>query len=156
MEKGSTLVLKGVIYLLGIAAVALCVIGLPIAIKNELAGDFDYAPLLFGLYAPALPFLMALYQALKLLTYIDQNKAFSDLSVVALKKIKYCALIISAIFLAGMPYIFYLGDLDDAPGIVVIGLVFVLAPLVIATFASLLQKLLRQALDIKSENDLTV
>ncbi len=156
MEKSSTLVLKGVIYLLGLVALALCLVGLPIAIKNELAGDFDYLPLLIGLYAPAPAFFIALAEALKLLKYIDQNKAFSDLSVLALKKIKYCALVISGVFAIGLPYIFTLAEQDDAPGVMVIGMVFVAAPLVIATFASLLQKLLKQALEIKSENDLTV
>jgi hypothetical protein len=55
-----------------------------------------------------------------------------------------------------MPYIFYVGDRDDAPGAVAIGLVIVGASFVIATFAAVLQKLLESGRKIKSENDLTV
>jgi hypothetical protein len=78
------------------------------------------------------------------------------LSVRALKNIKYCAITISALYAAGMPYIFYAADRDDAPGVIVIGLVIIFASSVIATFAAVLQKLLQNVVEIKSENELTV
>ena len=111
---------------------------------------------LIDLYATAIPFYFALYQAFKLLSYIDKNKAFSDLSVKALKNIKYCAITISILYVAGMPLFFLMADKDDAPGIIVLGLVIIFASIVIAVFAAVLQKLLKDAIDIKSENDLTV
>ncbi|MDM5326781.1 helix-turn-helix domain-containing protein [Neobacillus sp. CF12] len=40
------------------------------------------------MYVSAIPFYFALYQAFTLLSYIDKNKAFSEISVKALKKIK--------------------------------------------------------------------
>lgn len=156
LKQGSTVFLKGVVFLLGIAVLALCVFALPPLIYSELQGDFDYGAIFVGLYVPAIPFFIALAQALKLLTYIDQNTAFSESSVLALKKIKYCAITISTLFAVGMPYIFYVADRDDAPGVAAIGFIIVGASLVIATFAGLLQKLLKNAIDIKSENDLTV
>ncbi|MNL82789.1 hypothetical protein D3C87_2102590 [compost metagenome] len=55
-----------------------------------------------------------------------------------------------------MPLFYLLGEKDDAPGIIVIGMVIVFASMVIAVFAAVLQKLLNEAIDIKSENDLTV
>lgn len=156
MKQGSTVFLRGVVYLLGIAVLGICIFALPPLIYSELQGDFDYGAIFVGLYVPAIPFFIALAQALKLLTYIDQNTAFSEASVLALKKIKYCAITISALFAVGMPYIFYVADRDDAPGAAAIGFIIVGASLVIATFAGLLQKLLKNAIDIKSENDLTV
>ena len=42
------------------------------------------------------------------------------------------------------------------PGMIVIGLVLIFACLVIAVFAAVLQKLLRSAIDMKQEIDLTV
>lgn len=47
-------------------------------------------------------------------------------------------------------------DKDDAPGVIVIGLVIIFASIVIGVFAAVLQKLLKEAIDIKLENDLTV
>ncbi len=108
------------------------------------------------MYATAIPFFFALYQAFKLLSYIDKNKAFSELSVKALKNIKYCAITISILYAVGMPFFYLIAEEDDAPGLIVIGLVIIFASMVIAVFAAVLQKLLKEAIDIKSENDLTV
>lgn len=156
MKIGSTLFLRLVLGIIALGVLALCLIFLPIAIRGELTGDFDYAPILIGLYIPAVPFFIALFQAHKLLNYIDRNQAFSEYSVKALRNIKFCALAISALFLAGMPYVFYVADRDDAPGVAAIGFVIIFASFVIATFAAVLQKLIQNAVDIKSENDLTV
>jgi len=156
LKQGSTIVLRGVVILIGIIVLALCVYGLPRLIISEMNGDFDYGPVFLGLYAPAIPFFFALFQALKLLDYIDHDKAFSKVSVTALKNIKYCAFAISALFTLGMPYVFYLADRDDAPGTALIGFVIIGASFVIATAAALFQRLFQNAVDIKSENDLTV
>ena len=156
MKRGSTIVLRGVVILIGLIILAICVLGLPRAIDAELSGDFDYGPIFIGLYIPAIPFFIAIQQTLKLLDYIDKNKAFSELSVKALNTIKYCALAISGLFALGMPYIFYVADRDDAPGVAALGFVIIGASFVIATAAAVLQKLVQNAVDIKSENDLTV
>ncbi len=154
MKKGSTLFLKAVVLLLGAGVLAICVFGLPSIIDSIDWGGYD--PILLGLYVPALPFFFALFQAFKLLGFIDKNEAFSELSVKALKNIKYCACTISGLFTAGMPYIVYVADKDDAPGVVAIGLVIIGAALVIAVFAAVLQSLLQNAITIQSENELTV
>lgn len=154
MKRGSTLFLKGVILLLGLGVLALCVYVLPMAIMSEQTGY--YKPILLGMYVPGIPFYIALYESWKLLTYIDKNKSFSELSVKSLKHIKYCAAVISGLYVLGMPYIFHAADLDDAPGVVLIALIIIFASLVIATFAAVLQKLLQNVIDIKSENELTV
>ena len=154
MSQRSTLFLKVVVVLIGVTVLVLCLFALPIAIISEKAGY--YRPLLLGMYVPAFPFFIALYQSLKLLNFIDKKKAFSELSVRALGNIKYCAIAIAALYAAGMPYIIYVAGKDDAPGVTAIGLVIVFASIVIATFAAVLGKLLQEVLDIKSENDLTV
>lgn len=156
MKQGSTIILRGVIILIGLAVLGLCVFGLPTLIISELAGDFDYGPIFLGMYLPAIPFFFGLFQAFKLLNYIDKNKAFTTASVKALKNIKYAAFTISALYAAGMPYVFWIADRDDAPGVAAIGFVIVGASFVIATFAGVAQKLFQNAVDIKSENDLTV
>ena len=153
MKKGSTLFLKVVIYIIGFAALGLCVIIGGVSISGN-AGMF--LPILLIAGVTAIPFFFALHQALKLLSYIDNNTAFSGQSVKAIKNIKYCAFTISVLYAAGMPFVIYIADKDDAPGAVVIGLVFIFAPLITGVFAAVLEKLLQNAIDIKSENDLTV
>ena len=153
MKKSSTLFLKLVISLIGIAVLALCLL---FALEVIKAGGALFLPILIIMYVTAIPFFFALYQALKLLGYIDKNIAFSELSVKALRNIKYCAIIISALYVAGMPFLVSIADKDDAPGAVGFGLIFILASIVVATFAAVLQRLVQNGLDMKSENDLTV
>lgn len=154
MEKGSTIFLRGAVLVIGLVVLALCVFLLPAGIRDDKVGG--YRLILLGMYVPTIPFYVGLYQTLKLLGLIDKNKAFSDLSVKALGYLKYCALVISGLYAAGMPYIYMVADKDDAPGVIVLGLTIVFAAMIVATLAAVLQKLLRNAIDIKAENDLTV
>ena len=160
MKKVTTLFLKIAVILLGVPVLALCIFLVP-EIANfaaELYPDMAYLKylVLIDLYASAIPFYFALYQAFKLLSYIDKNKAFSELSVRALKKIKKCAITISGLYVVALPFVFILAEVDDAPGLGLIGMVMIFAPMVIAVFAAVLQRLLQEAIDIKSENDLIV
>lgn len=137
--------------LIGIPILALCIFLVP-KIANysaELFPNIAYIKYLvfIYLYVTAIPFYFALYQAFKLLSYIDKNKAFSGLSVRALKNIKYCAVTISIFYAAGMPVFYLMAEIDDAPGIIVIGLIIIFASMVIAVFAAVLQKLLKEAID---------
>ncbi len=154
MKRQSTIFLRVVLGMITAAVIGVCVFGLPYVI-----GTFDwggYDPILAGMYIPAVPFFIALYQAWKLLDYIDRNKAFSHSSVAALQKIKFCGIVIAALYAAGMPWIVNVADKDDAPGVVAIGLVIIFASIVIAAFAGVLKKLMQDALELKSENELTV
>ncbi|MBZ5201723.1 DUF2975 domain-containing protein [Planomicrobium chinense] len=160
MKHGSTLFLKIVILLLGLPVLGGCLYGLtrfdpnsPYWATPELE-KLQY-PLLIGMYAAMIPFFIALYQTLKLLGYIDRNQAFSELAVKSLKRIKHCAMIISALFVLELPFFYLLTKADDAPG-VLMGLFVIFASLVIAVFAAVLQKLLQDAIRIKAENDLIV
>lgn len=158
MKQVSTLFLKIAVMLIGIPILALCIFGLPWLANNPVNPDYAHIlyPILIIMYVSVIPFFIALYQAFRLLSYIDRNKAFSKLSVKSLKNIKYCAITISLLYAVGMPFFYFMAEIDDAPGIILIGLVIIFASMVIAVFAAVLQKLLKEAIDIKSENDLTV
>ncbi|MDN7245246.1 DUF2975 domain-containing protein [Planococcus shenhongbingii] len=160
MKRGSTIFLKIAIFLLGLPILAICIYGLTRFDPNspywqgpELA-SLQY-PLLIGMYAAMIPFFFALYQTLKLLSYIDKNEAFSEASVKALKRIKYSAIAIVILFVLELPFLYILTKVDDAPG-VLMGLFVIFASTVIAVFAAVLQRLLQDAIDIKAENDLIV
>ena len=160
MERGTTLFLKVAVILIGVPVLALCIFLVPEIgnIAAKLLPEFAYIKYLVSIvfYASAIPFYFALYQAFKLLRYIDKNKAFSELSVKALKKIKFCVITISSLHVLVLPLFYLFAEKDDAPGVIFIGLVVPFASMVIAVFAAVLQKLLQEAIDIKSEHDLTV
>ncbi|MGM8365180.1 DUF2975 domain-containing protein [Virgibacillus sp. W0181] len=158
MQRGTTLLLKIVIYLIAVMVFTLFIFWLPSLANDtaEMFPEFSYLqfPVLIGLYVIGIPFYFALYKALKLITLIDNNNAFSDLPVNALKKIKYCAITISILYALGATFLLTQNALH--PGIAIIVLTIIFSSVVIAVFAMVLQKLLKSALDIKSENDLTV
>ena len=163
MKRSSTLFLKVAVIFIGIPVLALCLFLLPqIANEANKATDrgWDLAYVVYGIlvvmYVSAIPFYFALYQSITLLSYIDKNQAFSELSVRALKKIRNCALIISGLYVIGLPFVYILAENDDAPGLILVGMVMIFAAMVIAVFAAVLQRLLQEAIEIKSENDLIV
>lgn len=159
IKRAPTLFLKAVLILIGVVVLALCVFLFPrIYVELQRLPQFAYViyPALIGLYATPLPFFLALYHAFTLLHYIDTNNAFSESSVQALRFIKFCAIAMSILYATCMPLVYVLAELDDAPGAILMGMAVVCAPLIVATFAAVLQKLIQNALDIKLENDLTV
>lgn len=158
MKRGSTIFLKLAVFLLGIPVLALCIIGIPWLANHPVNPNYAFIlyPIIIMMYGTIIPYFMALYQAFNLLCYIDKNKSFSQASVSSLKKIKYCAITISALYVAILPFAFLVAEKDDAPGLIIVAMVPIFASMVIAVFAAVLQKLLKEAIDIKSENELTI
>lgn len=157
MKRGTIIFLKVTIFVIGAIILALCLY-LPVLAKDaaKMNPEFAYLqfPVLIGMYIAAIPFFFALLQALKILRSIETENAFSESAVISLKKIKYCAISISIIYVMETIALIFLDALH--PGIAIIGFAIIFASLVISVFSTLLHELLRSALEIKSENDLTV
>ncbi|MED3622923.1 DUF2975 domain-containing protein [Bacillus thermocopriae] len=158
MNRGSTLFLKIAVFLMGAPVFTLGIVGLFWLPNNPVNPAYTHIlyPIVIGMYVSAIPYFTALVQAFKLLMLIDKNQAFSESAVIALKIIKYCAMTYSGLYVIILPFVFLLAERDDAPGAIFIGMVPIFASMVIAVFAAVLQRLLKEAIDIKSENDLTV
>ena len=158
MKRGTTIFLKLAVLLIGVPILALCIFGIPWLANNPVNPNYAGAlyPIVIIMYVSVIPFIVALYQAFRLLSYIDKNEAFSLMSVKSLKTIKYCAIVISGIYVVMLPFVYVVAEKDDAPGLILMGMVPVFASLVIAVFSAVLQRLLQEAIDIKSENDLVV
>ncbi len=115
-------------------------------------------PFLAYVYLASVPFFMALYQAFALLGHIGKNRVFSPNSVRALRNIKRCAMALVAFVVGAEAYIFIVqrGREDDIAGGVAMGVFVILVSAIIAAAASVFERLLQNAVDMKSENDLTV
>jgi MFS superfamily sulfate permease-like transporter len=158
MKKGSTLFLRFVICLIAIG-VLIWLIWFP-QLEGRAANldpiSIYKDPLIIYGFIASIPFFVALYQAFKLLGYVDNNKVFSQSSVNAVRNIKYCAIIISGLIVLGVLYIRLSVTDDDPAGVTAVGIFTTFASVVIATAAAVFQRLLQHAVDIQSENDLTV
>lgn len=158
LKQGSTLFLRIVISLIGIVALG----GLIWFPQTEgRAANLDlfriYAdPLIIYSFIASIPFFVALYNGIKLLGYIDQNQVFSQASVQTVRNIKYCVITLSGFIVAGILYIRLFTHGEDAAGPTAVSIFTTFACIVIATAAAVFEKLLQNAVNIKSENDLTV
>jgi hypothetical protein len=157
MNRGSTIFLRLVISLIAIAALAVCVFPLPRMIAKEAAKTPDTAwqiyLFLVGAYIQAALFVFALYQGFKLLSYIDGDKAFSELSVRALRRIKHSAVTIGLLMVAGIAWVMVLsaGTGDDSAGPVMIGFIGTFSSSVVAAAAAVLQTQVQKAMDTQKE-----
>ena len=160
MKRSSTIFLQVVIALIGIGAFALLLWEPQIEGVNAHATSLSQIylddPFLVLVYVGSIPFFFGLFQAFKLLTYIREDKTFSQAAVKALKTIKYCALAIIGFVVVEEIFIMFTHGDDDAAGGVAIGVLITFGSIVIGTAAGMFQRILQKAVDIKSENDLTV
>lgn len=151
--------LQSVVVLVGLLALFL-LIRLPLtegrAQNLDLFHIYADPFILYG-YVASIAFFIALYKAFRLLGYIGQNKVFSLDSVKALRSIKYCAIALGVLIVLAGLYIRLFHHKDDDPaGFLGMCIVTTFVTIVIATAAAIFEKLLQNAIDMKSENDLTI
>ncbi len=158
MKKTSTLFLKLVLLFIGAATLVWLLYFPQIEGRNADADlytiYFKDAFLLYA-YIASIPFFIGLYQAGKLLNYIEENKGFSKSAIKAMKNIKYCAGVSIAFILGSFVFIL-LNEEEDKAGGLAICIYMALVSIIIVSVAAVLQKFLESGSDLKSENDLTV
>src|SRR6266705_951644 len=126
MKRSSTIFLQTVIVLIGVGALAVMLWEPHIEGRNVHATLFEIYfkdPFLAYAYIASIPFFVALYQAFKLLGYVDNNKVFSQRAVKAVRNIKYCAITISGLIVLGILYIRLFANGDDPAGPTALGMV---------------------------------
>ena len=158
MKRSSTIFLQVVIVLLGIGALVLLLWEPRIEGVNAHATNFKmyFDPFMVLVYIGSIPFFAALYQAFKVLGYAGKNKIFSQAAVNALRTIKYCAMTIIGFVVVEEIVIMLNHGSDDPAGGVFMGILITFGSVVIATASAVFERVLQNAVDIKSENDLTV
>jgi len=114
-------------------------------------------PFLAYAYIASIAFFVALFQAFKLLGYVGRSDVFSQRSVKALRTIKYCAMSLVGFLVGAEAYFFIVQrGKDDIAGGVMMGLFLIFISVVVATAAAVFERTLQSAVELKSENDLTV
>lgn len=159
MNRNSILFLRAVIVLIGMVALAILV-WFPLtegrAVNLDLIGIYSDPFILYG-YGASIAFFVALYKAFRLLGYIGQNKVFSSNAVGALRSIKHCAIVLGIlIVVAGLYIKLFHHKEDDPAGFLAICILTTFVSIVVATAAAIFEKVLQNAIDMKSENDLTI
>ena len=152
--RGSTLFLKLTLLFLSIGVLFLCAYIFFILFASTIT--LDYKEILVGVFLTTIPLLHIFQQSYKLLILIDKNSSLTYESVKSLKNITSSSFIISGMYLLGSPFIYLVAEKDDAPGLIIVNLVFIMVPFVVGVFSTILQKLLINAISYKSETELTI
>lgn len=160
MKRASTVFLQVVIGLVGIGVLAALLYEPQVEGRNVNATQFEIYfkdPFLAYIYLAFVPFYIGLYQAIKLLGFARRNEVFSDSAVHAFRTIKYCGIATAVFIIGALAYIFvFIRGTDDVAGGVAMGLFITFVSAVISAAAAVFERILQNAVEIKSENDLTV
>jgi len=143
MKKISTIFFQAVIVLIGIGTLAFMLWEPHIEGRNAQATLFEiYFQDLFlaCAYIASIPFFVILYQIFKLLGYRGQREVSSQRWVLALRTIKYCALVIIGFGAMGEAYLFIARPDDDIAGGVFMGLLIIFISAIIAITAVILER----------------
>lgn len=154
MKRSPIIFLQVIVVLIGIGAIVILLWEPHIEGRNIHATTFDIYfkdPFLAFAYIGSISFFVALYQAFRLLGYIGNDKAFSQEAIKSLQIIKHCALIIIGFVVIGEIFIMLNHGNDDPAGGIFIGILITIGSVIAATVASVLQRILQNGMDIKSE-----
>jgi hypothetical protein len=155
MKHGATVFLKLILLLIAIGTLTVLV---RFPQTEGRAANLDAIsiytdPFILYLYIASIPFFVALFQAMRLLGFIEKDEAFSQPAVKAVKTIKYCALATMGFLVVALGWVRFASGGDDPAGAVVVGLFLTLTAVVIATATSVFQRLLQNAVAMKSAHD---
>lgn len=152
VKRGSTTFLKIIIVLASIGVLALS-IRLPWIAYNDAkvhpATAYFLIPFLICAYGFCIAFSISLYQAFKLLTYIEKNNALSELALNSLQIIKRCAFAVIVLIVIAIASLRVLTTVvkDDAAGPTALCLMAILATSIFAAIIHTLQKPINNSLD---------
>ena len=158
IRRASILFLRVVVVLFGIGALALLLWEPHVEGRNAHSTTFEIYfkdPFLAYVYVASTALFVALYQAFRLLGYVGQDTMLSPAGVGRLRTIKHCAMVIIA-FVAGAELFIAVHNSDDRSGGFFMGILIAFASTVVVAAMAVLERTLQNAVDIKSENDLTV
>ncbi|WP_164507115.1 DUF2975 domain-containing protein [Companilactobacillus furfuricola] len=108
------------------------------------------------LFIGALIVFVISYYLFKVFHLMDKQQFFTQTSLHAVKMIRNLFIGEFVDLLGIMPFVYYLADDGDAPGIIIIVGAVVFLPLAISAFISAMQQILIKAINMKAENDLTI
>jgi hypothetical protein len=159
MKKISIVFLQSFVVLIGLVVLAI-LIRFPLSegrAQNLNLFRIYFDPFILYGYASSIAFFVALYKAFRLLGNIRKNKLFSPNSVRTLRSIKYCAIILSVLIaIAGIYIKIFHNKGDDPAGFLAMCIITIFISVAVATAVTVLEKILQNAINMKTENDLTI
>lgn len=153
MKKASTIILRLALLAMAVVMLGICFgIGWTVNAEGRSNSEYSYVGiiLLIGTCSAAVPFFITLFQSAKLLSIIDRGRVFSEQSINALSAIIRSTLVVFAVCtIGGLPFFYMIAEMDEAPGVIFLGMAISGIVFAIAMFAYVLRWLLKEAIGYK-------
>lgn len=154
MKRIAVTFLQAVIVLTGLLVLAMLV-RFPLtegrAANLDLFSIYTDPFILYG-YVTSIVFFVVLYQVFRLLGYIRRDQTYSSNAVGALKRIKYCAILLGAlIVIAGLYIKIFHHKEDDPAGFLAVCIVTTVACVAVAAIAAAFEKKWQNAIQMRAE-----
>lgn len=145
VDNKKTFFLKIVLTLMFIFVAIICCFAAPqLIIEGIISDEVEFwfvLPFSILMSLVLFPVAYAIVQTWRLFINIEKDNFYSENSAKRLKNIMYSGIVATVLFVGMLPSIFYFTEMDDAPGLAVLGLIFVGASAAISVFASLIRDL---------------
>lgn len=152
LMKFRSLILKLILLIISLGVIAVGAIPLPAMIHGLLTTAPHHLRfvgwlLIIGLYGVIISFLSAVFFAFRLLRLIDRQSVFNTKAVSAITAAKWSCTVMFVSALLWLPFIYSVVQQEDAPGLMLMGLVLIMVPLVIAVFLAIIQRIWQAAVN---------
>jgi hypothetical protein len=146
--KFKILYLKAFIIGIIIFTLIISIFAIPSLIKEGIAFYSKNIIISFfvGIYLSIIPFLYSNIQAIKIINNISKNNLFSEDTIKSFNKIKKSSFVFCVIYIFLFPIFYYLGEIDDAPGMILLGFIIILSSIFIYILMSVLIDVLKNKL----------
>jgi hypothetical protein len=130
--------MKVMLIIAGLGVLFLDLYVLPLAIIVGGNNDYIMMPYLMviylSIYIMSFPFFVILFKAFITLNLIKVEQFYSLKTVKNFQLIKVCAYSITLVVFVDLPFLYFLADYEDAPGLLLIGIIIFGVSLFIALF----------------------
>jgi len=138
--------MKVMLIIAGLGILFLDLYVLPLAIIAEGNDDYLMRPYLMiiylSIYIMSFPFFVILFKAFIMLNLIKIEQFYSLKTVKNFQVIKVCAYSITLVVFVDLPFLFFLADYEDAPGLLLMGIIIFGVSLFIALLITRLKLLI--------------
>lgn len=137
--------LKFIMICILIGLLCIAAIGIPLVwhgLSEQLLFERPGYFVLIMAYIVLIPVLFILIHMLRLLQYFVTDPLPLPLITSSIQSLKLNCYVISVMTLCVFPVFFYIGQIDDAPGLILVGISLILIPLTVGSLLACIQQLL--------------
>ena len=145
MKNISILFLKVALVLLILPTLALGSYGLYYLLNNPANPDYASSlyPIITGMYVSLIPLYHGVYRVWRILSHVKKETIQSTAAERDIKAVRLSAVLFGVVFLLVSPFVFMVAQLDDAPGLVIFGMIPVFLASIILAIFTLFQEMLK-------------